>query len=357
MDHIKVVRRAFDITWRYKLLWVFGVVLALTSGGGMGGGGGRNGPVTPGNVPGEAGSLPNLGSLPDLPVPAGALIGVAVVLVLLLALGLLVLSVLSEVAKYVSLTAVIKLTDDFETTGQKRTFGEGLRLGWSRAAWRLFLVHVVILLPVVVLTVAVVISAFAPLLLWLTGKTWLGVLGTVVMFGLLLGGILIMVILSIAAGLVMTFAERSCALDDMGVFAGIKHGWTVIRARLKDVGLMWLLMLGVGLAWALVSLVAFGALAVLGLVLGGIPALVVGLAVSMVAEGALPWLAGGLVGLPVCILVVFLPSLLLQAWYLVFQTNVWTLLYREVRTKVDMVDGGTPATGTAAFCGDSGQGA
>ena len=70
--------------------------------------------------------------------------------------------------------------------------------------------------------------------------------------------------------------------------------------------------------------------------LGGIPALIVGLAVSLVAEGAIPWLAGGLVGLPVCILVVFVPSLLLQAWYLVFQANVWTLTYREVRARPDL---------------------
>ena len=40
MDHMKVLRRSFEITWRYRVLWVFGILLALTSGGGGGNGGG-----------------------------------------------------------------------------------------------------------------------------------------------------------------------------------------------------------------------------------------------------------------------------------------------------------------------------
>ena len=36
MDHIKILKRAFNITWVYRALWVFGIILALTTGGNSG---------------------------------------------------------------------------------------------------------------------------------------------------------------------------------------------------------------------------------------------------------------------------------------------------------------------------------
>ena len=35
MDQIRVLKRAWEITWRYRALWVFGIILALTTGGGL----------------------------------------------------------------------------------------------------------------------------------------------------------------------------------------------------------------------------------------------------------------------------------------------------------------------------------
>jgi hypothetical protein len=32
MDHIKVLKRAWEITWRYRVLWIFGIILASASG-------------------------------------------------------------------------------------------------------------------------------------------------------------------------------------------------------------------------------------------------------------------------------------------------------------------------------------
>ena len=34
MDHTRILGRALRITWRYRALWVFGIILALVSGGG-----------------------------------------------------------------------------------------------------------------------------------------------------------------------------------------------------------------------------------------------------------------------------------------------------------------------------------
>ena len=33
MDHAKVLKRAWEILWRYRVLWIFGVIVALTAAG------------------------------------------------------------------------------------------------------------------------------------------------------------------------------------------------------------------------------------------------------------------------------------------------------------------------------------
>ena len=33
MDHMRVLKRSWEIVWRYRALWIFGIILALTTGG------------------------------------------------------------------------------------------------------------------------------------------------------------------------------------------------------------------------------------------------------------------------------------------------------------------------------------
>jgi len=37
MDHFKIVKRALETTWRYRALWLFGALVALTAGWNSGG--------------------------------------------------------------------------------------------------------------------------------------------------------------------------------------------------------------------------------------------------------------------------------------------------------------------------------
>jgi hypothetical protein len=39
MNHINILKRAFNITVNYRALWIFGMLLALTTGSGNGGNG------------------------------------------------------------------------------------------------------------------------------------------------------------------------------------------------------------------------------------------------------------------------------------------------------------------------------
>jgi hypothetical protein len=102
--------------------------------------------------------------------------------------------------------------------------------------------------------------------------------------------------------------------------------------------IMWLIMIGVHIGWTIamiamtiVLLPAIILLIIVGGVLGGLPALLVGGLASLFFEGAVPWILAGVIGIPIFILVVAVPWLFLGGLMEVFKSSVWTLTYRELR--------------------------
>jgi hypothetical protein len=98
-----------------------------------------------------------------------------------------------------------------------------------------------------------------------------------------------------------------------------------------DVVLMGLIMFGMGIAFTLLSIPLIIALALLALLAGGAPALLMGGLASLVFEGAVPWIVGAAVGLPLFFLVFGIPALFLRGLYETFKSTTWTLTYRELR--------------------------
>jgi hypothetical protein len=262
----------------------------------------------------------------------GQIVGVLVAIGFALACLVLVLIVVSLVVRYVSETALIRLVDDYEETGEKRGLGQGIQMGWSRSALRLFLIDLLISLPLAIAFILLFLLALAPLLLWATGSEAAGAVGTLVTIGLIFFFILLAIVVGVAVSLLMRFFHRACVLDELGVIDAIKHGFNVVRGRLSDVAIMWLLMLAVGIGLAVVMIMGVLLLVVLAVVLAGLPALLAGGLSSMIfREGAVPWIVGAAVGIPLFFLVLVVPMLFLGGLIEVFKSSVWTLTYREVR--------------------------
>jgi len=314
MDHIKVLKRAFEITWRYRVLWVFGIILALTTGGGGGGGGNGRFQYTFG---GE--------ELSGFPMNTLITIGVG------LACVIVILIIASVVARYVAETALLRMVDDHEETGEQRSVRQGFRLGWSRTALRLFLMNLLIGLPTAVVFILLFALALAPLLLWATESRVAGVIGTVATIGLVFLVILLLIIVATILSLLMHFFRRVCALEELGVIESIQHGYAFVRRHLKDVVIMWLIMVGLGLGWIFVMIPVAILLLVVAAILGGFPALLVGGLASLVFEGPVPQILAAAVGIPIFILVVAVPGLFLGGLKEVFKSSAWTLTYRELR--------------------------
>jgi hypothetical protein len=68
-----------------------------------------------------------------------------------------------------------------------------------------------------------------------------------------------------------------------------------------------------------------------GVILAGIPALLVFGICSTFLSGAWPWIVGGLFGLPIFLLVAFSPEFLVEGLAQIFRSSVWTLAYRELK--------------------------
>jgi len=230
------------------------------------------------------------------------------------------------------------MVDDHEKTGQKHSVREGFRMGWSRTAFRLFLIKLLIGLPTALAFILLFALAFAPLLLWVTGSNVAGGIGTVTTIGLFFPILFLAIVAGVVLSLLRQFFWRACALEEMGVIESIRQGFSLVRRHLKDVIVMWFLMIGVQIGWVIAliatAIVLFPAiilLIVVGGVLAGLPALLVGGLASLIFQGAVPWILAGVVGLPIFILVMAAPWIFLGGLMEVFKSSVWTLSYQELR--------------------------
>jgi hypothetical protein len=311
MKQTEIVKRAFRLTFRYPVLWIFGILVALTSGGGGWGGSSNY------RFDRSGGALPQMPGIER--VSPGAWAGIAVLCCCLLVIVVVIMILI----QYVARTALYRMVDKIEETGGKPNWREGFRLGWSNRAFRLFLLELIVGLAVGIAAIVALAVGASPLLLLLIhspAARWTGIGLTV---ALELFVILLLVIVAAVISVLKQLWSREVVLADRGIGEAFSTGYRLARDRVKDVGLMWLLLLAIGIGWALVLLPI-----TLAVILG---AAGIGAGVGFGVYGlthSTPW--GVLAGLPIFMLIMLVPLIFLQGLYTVFHSGAWTLAYREV---------------------------
>ena len=235
-----------------------------------------------------------------------------------------------KVIRYMSETALIKMVDDQEQTGEQRRGREGFRMGWSRTSWRLFLIDLVIDIPTAIVFLILFALVFAPLLLWGLGISEIGWLSVAFTSGLFFLFIFLAIVAGQVIGLLKQFARRACALEDTGVFASVGRGFKLLRGNIKESGLVWLILVGVNIGYPIVVGIFAVLLMAVAVLIGGGIGLLSGLTANALGA-AQPILTGFSVGIPLFLLVMILPLLLLDGLKMVFVSSTWTLTYRELR--------------------------
>jgi hypothetical protein len=323
VDYTKVLERAWHTVWRYRALWAFGFILALATGSRS-----SNSWVqyTFGSEDFSSRGLRLDRISPEVGRTLLAIgIGVACLAVLLIIVG--------AIARYVAETALLRMVDDHEETGQKRGVRQGFRMGWSRSAFRLFLIDLVIGLPLAVGFILLFLLAAAPLLLWATESMAAGAVGTATTIGLELMVVLLLIVVTLILSVLKPFFRRVCVLEGLGVTEAIRQGYAMVRHNLKDVVIMRLITVALHIGWVIVLIPVVLLLLVVSGALGGAVALLAGGLTGLTLEGPMPWIVGGMVGIPVFILVMVVPLAFLGGLFEVFLSSTWTLTYRELRAQ------------------------
>jgi hypothetical protein len=243
MDYGKVLSRAWEITWRWKILWILGFLATLGKGGTAGNpsytydssdwGGTTYGPQIP-------------------PEVIGLLVG-AGCLVIILAIAIWVVSTIARGG----LIAGVQQVEEEGSTG----FGRAWRVG-ARRFWTLFGIGILAGLPTFILLVAGIGSLVGLILLTVSGFETSDAAGvTGILASVLCGGTLCCgaILLSLVLGQIRIYAERAAVLEGFGWIDAFVRGWRVLKQNLGPTIILWLIFFVIGLV---IGGLIFGALAV-----------------------------------------------------------------------------------------------
>lgn len=304
----EVLSRAWQIVWKHKVLWIFGILASCGRGGGGGNGGGGN--------TGIEGQGPNL--------PPQAMQWFQIIeqnLMTFIAIGIAVICLIWIITAFLSTVGRIGLihgTSLIDGGAESLNFGQ-LFSESLPYFWRVFVLSLIVAIPILFVFAAL----FAGLIVFAIsasgGNNDAG-LGILAMVPVLIGCICILIPVMFVVGLIVRQAERAIVLEDLSVLPALSRGWDVFRSNLGPIILMAIIMI------------------VIGLVVGFVIALPVFI---IVIPGVIGFLAGDaqnytpLVFMGVCLCLYIPVSLLLNGIAIAYIESVWTLTYMRLTKRQD----------------------
>ncbi len=348
----KYLKRALQIVWNYKVLWIFAFLIALTGGANNGGGGGGSGYRA--NMPANYNDFRDFGNVgnyspqmqkvadwfmqnvePLFATEAKAITTVLIAMAILFGIALL-FGLLGALVRYPAETAVMRMVNAHEQDGSRLRFKEGWKLGWNHRAWRIFLVDLLIGTPA--FGIVVLLMGGLGVYFFANRQNIEGAFNAGVGIWIALVVLLMMALafVMIVISMVRQYIIRKIAFDDVGVWEGFRQGWTMFKQNIKHTLLTWLILIGVGIAFgfalmlaAILLIPAYVVLAIPGAIAAAVPGALGYMVTSLFAGEVLPWIIAAVLAIPVFFLVAFSPLTLISGVYTVFTSNVWTLLYRD----------------------------
>jgi len=284
MNYGEVMKRAWDIIWKHKVLWIFGILTSCGGGSSASSNSGWRTSVEQNNWNFQ----PMVNNIPDWQIA------------LIIAIVLLVIFVLVVLAVFLSTIGrigMIRGTVQGDRGAERLSFGE-LFSGSLPYFWRVFGLNLVVGLAFALVVIISVITL------------------AITVVGLLCLIPLICVLIPIGWFISVLTEQANIAIvtENLGLIDGLKRGYQVLTTNLGPMIVMWLI-LGLG-----VSLIG-------GLIIGLPIILIVGPAVIGAISGTDRALGGGLLVTGLCF-VAYLPVLIVLNGVLQsYIRSAWTLTY------------------------------
>jgi hypothetical protein len=304
MDFGKVLGRAWEITWRWKILWVLGFLAALGQGSGA--------PQTNYSFSGDEFDrfgFPFGDSAEQFFLALSGLILVLICIFLIIAIALWVVSV---IARGGLIAGVLQVEEEGETSFSKAW------AGGARKFWTLFGLGILAAIPLILMLIIGGIILFSGIFfgIGLLDVDQAAGITSLVLVSILCGGFLCcgLFFLVIILEQIRVYGERAAILEDLGWIDAFKRGWEVLKDNLGATIIFWLIFFALGIVIFGISFVIVLALA----------APLFGL--FFVADPGLWWFG------PICIggLLGTIIFALIRSIVVAFTSATWTLAYREL---------------------------
>ena len=352
MNTVKIFQNSWSLMLRYKALWIFGVILALTT-------------ISFGsalwlrdteNLPDrtlvnweisakdKAWIKENFGldlplsytlkiadlqvrlDDPSLSIPElSRLLNITITIMAVL----LVLLVVTLVLRYTAEAALINMVNNQQNNNEEHSARKGWSFGFSTAALKLFLIDLVVCTMLLMLTPMVFLPALLPVVIAINGSPAAITISILLMTSLTLVSVAALIVMWIAGMITVQLARRASCMDGLGIFASIWRGFRLMRAQLGGVGLTWLVIIGLDLIYPILVAPVAILLAAAGLAVGGLLALLLGVLLSLVLANTTAWTIAIIAGVVLLVLAVAVPMTLLSGMREVFKSSAWTLTFSE----------------------------
>ena len=303
MNFGEILSRAWQIIWKHKVLWIFGIFAALGQGGGGNGGGNGGG----GNGGDSSGGF-NFG---DQYIPWASVEQwfeqnwwiFIVILIAVLAL-IVVIIILSTFGRIGLARGAWQADEGKAKLSFGQLFGES-----SPFFWRVFGLSLLIML----LWIAFFIVLLVPALGFTAITAGLGALCLIPFFLILC---CLLIPLGWAVSIITEQAIVAITCENLGLFEGLSRGWQILRANLGQTTIMFLILgIGGGIVRFLIALPAL--------------AIVVPLIVAAFADTTAAWTTAGIVS--IVLFCVYLPiAFALNGVVTAYTGTAWALTYRRL---------------------------
>lgn len=220
----EVLTRAWQITWKYKVLWVFGILASCGQGGGSSSGNNSNFNTSGGDLP------PQLNEFTLwVAENTAAFIAITITLACVIAIVTLFLSTIGRVGL-------------IRGTAQAEAGAETLVLGqlFSESVpyfWRMFGLSLILTIPILLVFVVFFVVFFGTIVS--AGQNSdAAALSLLAMVPLFIGCMCLMIPILFVLGMIFRQAERAIVLEELGVMPALSRGWEVFKSNLGSIFIM-----------------------------------------------------------------------------------------------------------------------
>ena len=308
-NYSDIIKKAYQTTIKYKFLWFFGFLFALT-----GGGGNNFNFISNINTSGSNNEALQRG----FDQVANKVSSIDVAILAIIGIVLFALFILFIIIKYISHSALIGTINDIEDN-KKVSISRGFENGW-RYALKLFAVDFLVnlaafaIFSVVIIVLLILLSILlGPGIFALAAEetvlgTILLIFGGMISFAIFLSVIVTLISLGVIYVLVGFYSRRYLIVKKEGIVSSIKMSLRLIKKETTPSLVIWIISVGLGIAAVIVTIIPFLLLIV--------PIIFIAIA---------NWIVAIILAIPVGLLFFFVQGIV--ATY--FQAY-WTLSFRSI---------------------------